>query len=110
MKAAIVELERALHVAETNEPINRSEGNEAQADLEASNAADYRQALAVLNAANNGPIWPQPVNARPKVRGVSRVEDNPKALMLALDEVPSDDDMRAVQEALRCSPAATAPD
>lgn len=60
MKAAIIELERALNVAETNEPINRAEGNEAQADLEASNAAQYRQALAVLNAATNGPIWPMP--------------------------------------------------
>lgn len=60
MKAAIIELERALNVAETNEPINRAEGNEAQADLEASNAAQYRQALAVLNAATNGPIWPTP--------------------------------------------------
>ncbi len=45
--------------------------------------------------------WPHPVSARPKVLGVSRVDDNPKALILALDEVPSDDDMRAVHEALR---------
>ena len=51
MKAAIAELEIALNVMETNEPINRAEGNEEQANLEAGNAADFRQAIAVLKAA-----------------------------------------------------------
>jgi hypothetical protein len=51
MKAAIAELEIALETMETNEPINRAEGNVEQADMEAVNAADYRQALAVLKAA-----------------------------------------------------------
>jgi len=60
MNAAIAELTNALATAETNEPINRAAGNAAQADLEAKNAADYRQALAVLNAASGGPIWPEP--------------------------------------------------
>ena len=32
MKTAIVILEEALNVCVTNEPINRKEGNEAQAD------------------------------------------------------------------------------
>ncbi len=63
MKTSIETLKQALEVAETNEPINRAAGNAEQADLEAANAADYRQALAVLQAANNGPIWPQPVAA-----------------------------------------------
>lgn len=63
MKTAIETLKQALEVAETNEPINRAAGNAEQADLEAANAADYRQALAVLQAADNGPIWPQPAAA-----------------------------------------------
>ena len=54
MKAAINELTIALETMETNEPINRAEGNTEQADLEAANAADFRQALAVLKAANDG--------------------------------------------------------
>ena len=56
MKAAITELEIALETMETNEPINRANGNADQADLESENAADYRQALAVLKAASNGQI------------------------------------------------------
>jgi hypothetical protein len=52
MKAAITELEIALQTMETNEPINRNEGKTEQADLEAKNAADFRQALAVLRAAD----------------------------------------------------------
>ena len=60
MRAAIATLENALNIAETNEPINRAEGNDAQADLEALNAAEYRWALAVLKAFFNGPIWHKP--------------------------------------------------
>lgn len=60
MKAAITELEIALQTMETNEPINRNEGKIEQADLEAKNAAEIRQALAVLRAADAGPIWPTP--------------------------------------------------
>lgn len=60
MQASIIILENALAIAENNEPINRKEGNVAQADLEASNAADYRQAIAILKAVKNGPIWPEP--------------------------------------------------
>ena len=60
MKAAIAQLEISLSALETNEPINRAEGNEEQADLEATNAADIRQALAVLAAAQAGPIWAEP--------------------------------------------------
>jgi len=51
MIAAISELTRALEIAETNEPINRAEGNTAQADLEAANAVDFRAAIAMLIAA-----------------------------------------------------------
>lgn len=60
MKAAINELIIALETVEMNEPVNRAEGNTEQADLEAANAADFRQALAVLTAASSGPIWPEP--------------------------------------------------
>ena len=56
MKAAINELTIALETMETNEPINRTNGNTEQADLEASNAADFRKALAVLNAVQIEPI------------------------------------------------------
>ncbi len=60
MKAAIAQLQISLETLEQNELINRAEGNEEQADAESTNAADIRQALAILNAAQNGPIWPQP--------------------------------------------------
>lgn len=63
VKTSIATLKQALEVAETNEPINRAAGNTEQADLEAKNAADFRQALSVLQAANNGPIWPEPAAA-----------------------------------------------
>ena len=58
MKAAITQLEISLETLVTNEPINRSEGNTDQADLEAMNASEIRQALAVLRAAEGGPIGP----------------------------------------------------
>lgn len=50
----------------TNEPINRLEGNIEQADLEAANAAEYRQALAILKAVDAGPIWPTPIEYDPE--------------------------------------------
>mgnify|MGYP001450014166 CR=1 FL=1 len=50
MKAAIAHLEQYLETLETNEPINRAEGNEEQADLEAKNATEVRAALAVLRS------------------------------------------------------------
>lgn len=72
--AAIAELYRALEVCETNESINRKEAENAvtsdvltarnkQADLEASNAAQYRQAIAILEVIFGRaayPIWPEP--------------------------------------------------
>jgi len=48
MQAAIAQLKIALEAVETNEPINRAAGNIAQADLEFENAADFRQAIAML--------------------------------------------------------------
>lgn len=60
VKAAIEQLEISLETLVTNEPINRAEGNTEQADLEAENASEIRQALAVLKAADAGPIWPEP--------------------------------------------------
>lgn len=51
MKSAIVILEMHLETMEINEPINRRGGNEDQADLEAKTAAEIRQALEILRAA-----------------------------------------------------------
>lgn len=48
MNAAIAILEIALETAQTNEPINRAEGEIEQADLEARNAVDFIEALQVL--------------------------------------------------------------
>lgn len=44
-------LENYLHVLDTNEPINRMEGNFGQAQLESKNAQDVRKALHVLRQA-----------------------------------------------------------
>ncbi|MDR1708599.1 MAG: hypothetical protein LBS70_02645, partial [Candidatus Accumulibacter sp.] len=46
---AIASLKTALNAVETNEPINRAEGNIAQADLEAEVAGSIREAVAILN-------------------------------------------------------------
>ncbi|GAB4059117.1 SNF2-related protein [Uliginosibacterium sediminicola] len=43
------ELQKALEVVETNEPINRARGDVEQADLEAASAASFRKAIAVLD-------------------------------------------------------------
>lgn len=48
MNAAIAQMEISLDVLITNEPINRAAGNTEQADLEAVNAAEIRQALDFL--------------------------------------------------------------
>lgn len=48
VKAAIAELDIAAQTCETNEPINRANGNSAQADLERSNARAYRGAIEIL--------------------------------------------------------------
>ncbi len=48
MNAAIVTLQIALDVLENNEPINRAEGNIDQANLEAKNAVEIRNALETL--------------------------------------------------------------
>lgn len=48
MQAAITTLEIALEVLETNEPINRQEGNLEQAELELVSAQEIREALEVL--------------------------------------------------------------
>jgi hypothetical protein len=60
MKAAIAQLEISLENLETNIPIRRAEGDVEQADAWAVNASEIRQALAVLKAADDGPIWPEP--------------------------------------------------
>lgn len=50
MHAAIVTLEIALDILETNEPIHRAAGDEAQADGESRQAREIRDALALLRA------------------------------------------------------------
>lgn len=54
MIAAISNLEIYLDILVTNEPINRSEGNVEQADLELKNAEEVREALGILKAAQEG--------------------------------------------------------
>jgi len=51
MHAAITYLETSLSVLETNEPINRAEGNVEQADLEAISAFQIREGIEILKAA-----------------------------------------------------------
>ena len=53
-------VEVALGTAENNEPIHRAEGREDLADHAAVAASELRQAIAILTAADNGPIWPAP--------------------------------------------------
>jgi len=48
MKAAIKYLEQTLEMLMANEPINRARGDIGQADLEARDAAEIRDALAYL--------------------------------------------------------------
>jgi hypothetical protein len=49
MKAAIAELTVRLEILENNEPINRAEGNTAQADLEHETAISFRKAIEALS-------------------------------------------------------------
>ena len=50
MNAAITYLETSLNVLETNEPINRSEGNIEQADLEAISISQIKEGIEVLKS------------------------------------------------------------
>ena len=51
MNAAVTYLETSLNVLETNEPINRAEGNIEQADLEAVSILQIKEGIEVLRAA-----------------------------------------------------------
>lgn len=51
MHAAITYLETSLNVLETNEPINRSEGNVEQADCEAVAIFQIKEGIKVLKEA-----------------------------------------------------------
>lgn len=44
--------------------------------------------------------WPSPLADAPKVRGVGRMEDNDKALLLLLDRRPSDHELRVIHDYL----------
>lgn len=52
MTHAIAELQARLETLKTNEPINRAEGNIAQADLERDAIADILEAISILTAAS----------------------------------------------------------
>ena len=60
MKYAIEQIEGLLQQLEDSEPKSRHFGDIARADAEAVAAAGCRQALKVLNAAADGPVWPPP--------------------------------------------------
>lgn len=60
MNYVIANLLISLDTYENNEPIYRAEGRDDQADASAVKAAETRQALAILTAVNNGPVYPQP--------------------------------------------------
>jgi len=45
LSPAVAELSRSLEVMRVNEPINRKEGNKAQAELEKENATSYKAAI-----------------------------------------------------------------
>lgn len=49
-EAAIAQLLIIAEACENNAPINEARGNHAQAELERKNAADYRAAIARLEA------------------------------------------------------------
>ena len=51
MNAAITYLETSLNVLETNEPINRAEGNIEQADMEAVSIFQIKKGIEVLKSA-----------------------------------------------------------
>ena len=51
MHAAITYLETSLNVLETNEPINRAEGNIEQANLEAVSLLQIKEGIEFLRAA-----------------------------------------------------------
>jgi hypothetical protein len=38
-----------------------------------------------------------------RIRGIGRVAENPKELSLYFDSVPTDDDMRRIQEAIKAA-------
>lgn len=50
---AVAALKVALHTVENNEPINRAEGKEEQANLEAESAEDIRAALALIGGGSS---------------------------------------------------------
>lgn len=52
MLHAIAALEVALEVVETNEPINRAEGNIPQANIEAEQIVSFRRAIEFLRTKN----------------------------------------------------------
>lgn len=54
---------------------------------------------AMLAAAPDSPVQSDEVNL-PPIHGVSRVADNPCSLMLLLKREPTDDDLRAIHDAL----------
>lgn len=86
--AAIAQLEVALNVVATNEPINRAEGKIEQADLELANAEQFRAAINTLRAV-------------PVLDGASEQDDPKKgsvcdgleALPLKEDQDPDLDDL-----------------
>lgn len=53
LRHAVTSLKSALHTVENNEPINRAESKNDQADLELAVAADIREALALIGGGSS---------------------------------------------------------
>lgn len=67
--ASIIALQIALETQEANARSYRAE-NKADGSTQAErDAAEIRQAIAILEAVHRGPIWPQPTGDAPPAEG-----------------------------------------
>ena len=74
----------------TNEPINRAEGKTEQADLEAANASEIRQALAILKAAEDNKVIPSRYQIGDRVKVLGSYEASVEAIRFTTGKVRYD--------------------
>lgn len=89
------------------EPRLRVDGEELRAPIEPAYARSILGrseggAVTELSAASPSPVYEAPRDpaVHLRVRGVGRVADEPRALLLALNERPTDDEIRALHDHL----------